>query len=197
MQNVTEDQLGQLYKIAWGLVRGFRNYMRWIDSEDLVQVAVSQGCTCLHEWDAKRMSLRDFLRMRMRWVLVDYLRDVSKFRRKQGLKDWEVRCFTDMKESLPDDTLFEEICGGTGIREMPGYLMEVLDELEQAKKNCRLYEREWLILYLRYGMCYSTEDIGKKVGLTEGRVSQILIGLCRRMQLPNMKKQCLRRKVGT
>lgn len=176
-----------------------RNILRWAQwladrmgcnegpfgRDDLVQIAIYKALRVFKDWDPRRGSLFTFMVPRMRGVILDTFRDYmlrNGHTQKHVYRDYNTIRFGVLEGR------YRRLANGESAdifemffpEEEREPLSDIRDSIQQWRKAEGLKGLPWKVFCLRYGLELSCQDIGKQVGLSTSRISQLLTRLRKR-----------------
>lgn len=171
---LNEELIASLYRIAGGLAKKVYGIAGVADRDDYVQIAMLAALKASKRFNGEKGELITFLVCRMRGAILD-----------------EIRACTGRIENKHNTMRFSilnknDVLNGKG--ELPDYQLEIIDELEEWKKNHQVSKKDWLLLKLRIGEGMSQKETGKVLGYACGEhncsgVCHAEAHLCKRLNL--------------
>lgn len=182
MMEATEEQIGIIYRLARYHARKMFYPDRSVGYDDFVAEGVMGALRALPRWDPEISTLNTFLTFRIRGAMLDVMKE--EVGRRHGACCETVRIHPERFEGRQVVVKnFSEICDIEGDYE-PLWLnaptgpprADVADSLARYRKM--VTGKDWLILMYRYGQNMEMWQIGKIIGVSESRISQ----LCKRLK---------------
>jgi RNA polymerase sigma factor (sigma-70 family) len=175
--SVDDETLTLMYKLAWTLVRSIGDDTSRYSREDLVQGAVLRAVDALPAYDPTRGANRKtYIGNKIRWGLIDALRVERGYRRRPRI--FETPFTSLLRRDWYDDDY--DVHRWMADIDTTGERLEHRDTLEAYTKH--LAPEDQLILHLRFCEDMTMKDIGRTIGLSESRISQIITRLLGRIE---------------
>lgn len=169
-----------IWRLSWHITRKmtWRSHLPH-DMEDFVMEGCMAAVVALPKWNPRRGNLNTYLYPRIRGAVLDMLR-----REHKQHNSIRARTFTDCPEFLP--TMITDDNKHTSI-------MDVWDELANWKRSNFLEDREFQLLYWRYGMRLSQKDTARRLHLDPSSISAMESDLRLRLGLPPIPRAYFRK----
>jgi RNA polymerase sigma factor (sigma-70 family) len=183
---VDEETAKRIQGWAWIIAGSFRCFGGVFDQEDLASIGTMQALRMLSRWDPEKGSLCTYMSYCIRGAILDYLRQYLKGKRKdKGYLEQNTFRFGVMMEDWGDDSdlLLDELMEGPN--EDGSQAFEAREFLKQWRQ--RLSRRDYLLLILRYGRGMTMSEVGRVLGCTQSRVSQLECRLRKQLGLPSLR----------
>ena len=189
---VDEETAKRIQGWAWAIAGMFHCSGSAFDREDLASIGTMRALRMLPRWDPEKGSLCMYMSHCIRGAILDYLRQYLKGRRRDKgyleqntfrfgiMDDWIGSLWVHHgRPCLSLDELME------GPNEDGSQAFEAREFLEQWRQQ--LSRRDYLLLILRYGRGMTLSEVGRVLGCTESRVSQVESRLRKQFGLPSLR----------
>ncbi len=165
------------------------------DRDDLIGVGVLAAIESYPRWDPKQAKLTTFLGHRIKGAMRDHIRQYVHGRRKaNGYCDHTVERFGNIEGhwnalhasgAFDEGKTLDDVIEGSNLDGT--FAFEAMEFLEHWRQGVN--ERDYRILFLRYGVGLTMMETGERVGLSQAMVSLIEKRLRERFGLPLLEKQ--------
>lgn len=166
-----------------------------IDEDDLVSVGMERALKALPRWDRNKACLHTYLSRCIVGAMRDHVRDFRRSRKTvvygRNAEDM-TRLFSEVEGSVcrGDSEGIDLDATDLPLGRMNEDLehVDVCDELRAWREKHIMEERDFQILMLYYGHDFHMWQIGDMLGVSQGRVSQIIKALKARFHLKTIRR---------
>lgn len=176
MSEISEKEMAQIIYIANNIYKRLPNHIKGPDRLDLKDL-IHEGC-CGHLEAKKRflkeagIQLTTYTYFRVRGTILDYLRRSNGINKRANKKV----IFIDIAEYYNSDPVYASYTYDWG-----RFLSKVV--INNVFSRLKVSTRHRNILFLYYNNIMDMEDIGKKFGISESRISQICSDIVEKLKI--------------